>query len=66
MELVREVEGASPDASPVVQLIERTRAERQARQERVADLFPRPEPTEWNVREIAYDRRRRAEVTKAS
>ena len=41
-------------------LIEQTRAERQARHERVAGLFPAPEPTEWNVREIAYDRNRRA------
>ena len=48
--------------SPVLRLIERTRAEREARQDRVADLFPRPETTEWNVSEIAYDRRRRAAV----
>jgi hypothetical protein len=31
------------------------------REARVAYLFPRPETTEWNVRELAYDRRRRAE-----
>jgi hypothetical protein len=30
--------------------------------ERVAYLFPRPETTEWNVRELSYDRRRRAEI----
>jgi hypothetical protein len=56
--------GREPDAglSPVVQLIEQTRAERAARQGRVADLFPRPETTEWNVREIAYDRTRRAQL----
>ena len=48
--------------SPVLRLIERTRAERQARHERVADLFPKPETTEWSIREIAYDRRRRAAV----
>ncbi len=29
--------------------------------DRVAYLFPRPEPTEWDVRELSYDRRRRAE-----
>ena len=29
--------------------------------DRVAYLFPRPETTEWNVRELSYDRRRRAE-----
>lgn len=48
--------------SPVLRLIEQTRAERQAHHERVADLFPAPETTEWKVREIAYDRRRRATV----
>jgi hypothetical protein len=53
----------SEDASPVVRLIEQTRAERRAHHDRVANLFPRPETTEWNVREIAYDRRRRAEVS---
>jgi hypothetical protein len=57
---------ASGSSSPVVRLIEQTRAERAARQGRVADLFPKPETTEWNVREIAYDRRRRAEVSRAS
>ncbi len=51
------------DASPVLRLIEQTRAERRAHHDRVANLFPRPETTEWNVREIAYDRRRRAEVS---
>ena len=47
-------------ASPVVALIEQTRAESRAHHERAAGLFPRPETTEWNVREIAYDRTRRA------
>ena len=50
-------------ASPVLRLIERTRAEREARNDRVAGLFPPPETTEWTVREIAYDRSRRARVT---
>jgi hypothetical protein len=49
-------------ASPVLRLIEQTRAEREARHDRVADLFPRPETTEWSVREIAYDRKRRAQI----
>jgi hypothetical protein len=62
-----EPETAPPEASldehsPVLRLIEQTRAERRAHHERVAGLFPPPEPTEWTVREIAYDRRRRAEV----
>jgi len=30
--------------------------------ERVAFLFPKPETTEWNVRELSYDRRRRAQI----
>ena len=49
--------------SPVLRLIEQTRAEHRAHQERIANLFPKPETTEWSVREVAYDRRRRAEVT---
>jgi hypothetical protein len=48
--------------SPVLRLIEQTRAERKAHHERVAGLFPRVETTEWDIREIAYDRRRRARV----
>ncbi len=48
--------------SPVLRLIEQTRAERLERNERVADLFPPPETTEWNIREVAYDRRRRAVI----
>jgi hypothetical protein len=54
------------EPSPVLRLIEQTRAERKAHHERVAGLFPAPETTEWNVREIAYDRRRRADVSHAS
>jgi hypothetical protein len=53
---------AEPGSNPVLRLIEQTRAERQAHHDRVAGLFPRPDTTEWNVREISYDRRRRAEV----
>jgi hypothetical protein len=34
--------------------------ERRAAADRVAYLFPRPEPTEWNVTELSYDRRRRS------
>jgi hypothetical protein len=48
--------------SPVSHLIELHRAEREAARDRVANLFPRPETTEWNVREINYDRNRRANV----
>ena len=52
-----------PVDSPVLRLIEQTRAEREAHHERVAGLFPPPETTEWNVREISYDRSRRARVS---
>jgi len=55
--------GTPRPASPVLRLIEQTRAEREARTERVAGLFPAPETTEWNVRDITYDRSRRARVT---
>jgi hypothetical protein len=52
-------------SSPVLRLIEQTRAERRAHHERVAGLFPRPETTEWDVSEITYDRTRRARVPEA-
>jgi hypothetical protein len=52
-----------PEASPVVRLIAQTQAERRARADRMANLFPRPETCEWNVRELGYDRRRRAQVS---
>lgn len=51
-----------PSGSPVLRLIEQTRSERRERADRLANLFPRAE-TEWNVREIGYDRRRRAKVS---
>jgi hypothetical protein len=54
-----------PGSSPVLRLIEQTRAERRAHHERVAGLFPRPETTEWDVSEITYDRTRRARVPEA-
>jgi hypothetical protein len=57
--------GHDPGTSPVLRLIEQTRAERRARGDRLAGLFPPPETTEWEVREIAYDRTRRATVTRA-
>jgi hypothetical protein len=56
-----EVEDPSPEdteASPVLRLIAQTRAERRARADRMADLFPRPDDCDWNVRELGYDRRR--------
>jgi hypothetical protein len=56
----------APGSSPVLRLIEQTRAERRAHHERVAGLFPRPETTEWDVSEIAYDRTRRARVSEVT
>lgn len=49
-----------PTQSPVLRLIEQTKAERKAHHERVAGLFPAPETTEWSISEVAYDRTRRA------
>jgi hypothetical protein len=55
---VEESSSAGTEASPVLRLIAQTRAERRARADRMADLFPRPEDCDWNVRELGYDRRR--------
>ena len=54
-----------PDAgdSPVVKLLALHADERERTASRVANLFPAPETTEWNVREISYDRTRRAAVS---
>ncbi len=57
-------EGA--DQSPVLKLLELHSAEREATAARVANLFPRPETTEWSVREISYDRTRRARLGDSS
>ncbi len=54
------------DSSPVARLLALHSAEREATASRVANLFPPPETTEWNVREIAYDRNRRAPAGEAS
>lgn len=48
--------------SPVLRLLELHDAEREATAARVANLFPAPETTEWEIREISYDRSRRADV----
>ncbi len=60
------MEALSRDAGRVAGLLDELPAEPSPephpRTERVAYLFPRPEPTEWNVRELSYDRRRRARV----
>jgi hypothetical protein len=55
-------EAAEATHSRVAELLEERPRERHKTSERLAYLFPRPETTEWNVREIDYDRRRRAQV----
>jgi hypothetical protein len=55
-------EAAEATHARVAELLEERPADRHRTSERVAYLFPRPETTEWNVREIDYDRRRRARV----
>ncbi len=54
------MESLQPQASLREPLEERPRERRTA--DRVAYLFPRPDTTEWDVRELSYDRRRRARV----
>ena len=53
---------ATPRAR-VSEILAEHRAEREAIADRVAYLFPRPEPCEWDVPEVGYDRRSRAEVS---
>jgi hypothetical protein len=48
----------APVSSPVAEHPDGRSPERQPLADRVAYLFPRPEPTDWNVRELSYDRRR--------
>jgi hypothetical protein len=55
-------EAAERTHARVAELLEERPKERHKTSERLAYLFPRPETTEWNVREISYDRRRRAQV----
>jgi hypothetical protein len=54
-------EAADAAGERVAELLEE-RTQRGETSERVAYLFPRPETTEWNVRELSYDRRRRAQI----
>jgi hypothetical protein len=53
---------ARPSDSRVAELLEARPRQHRKTADRVAYLFPRPETTEWDVREISYDRRRRAEL----
>ncbi len=55
-------EAADATGARVAELLEDRSRKRGDTSERVAYLFPRPETTEWDVREINYDRRRRAQI----
>jgi hypothetical protein len=59
-------EAAEATHARVAELLEERPKQRHKTAERVANLFPRPETTEWDVRELSYDRRRRAQVRAAS
>jgi len=49
-----------PERPPALRLLDQRPEEREAIRQRVSGLFPRPEPTEWSVGELDYDRTRRA------
>lgn len=53
---------AVPDSGPVADLIADSDNHRRQVASRVSFLFPAPETTEWSVREVGYDRTRKAEV----
>jgi hypothetical protein len=55
-------EAADAAGERIAELLEERPTQRGDTAERVAYLFPRPETTEWNVRELSYDRRRRAQI----
>jgi hypothetical protein len=55
-------EAADLTRTRVAELLEERTEDPSDKSERVAYLFPRPETTEWNVRELSYDRRRRAQI----
>jgi hypothetical protein len=55
-------EAADRSRARVAELLAERPKDRADTSQRVAYLFPRPETTEWNVRELSYDRRRRAQI----
>lgn len=57
---------AVPSEGPVARLIADSDQHRREVADRVGFLFPTPEATDWGVREIGYDRRRRAGSPQAS
>ena len=56
------MERVPPRQERLEELLEDSPGTSRQTEDRVAYLFPRPETTEWDVREISYDRRRRARV----
>jgi hypothetical protein len=56
------MESVPPCSEPFGELLDDSPQGSRQTADRVAYLFPRPETTEWDVREISYDRRRRARV----
>jgi hypothetical protein len=56
------MESVPPRQERLAELVDDPPRETRQTADRVAYLFPRPETTEWDVREISYDRRRRARV----
>ena len=52
--------GEPVEQSPVAEAIQRHESERRDVSDRVAFLFPRPETCQWDIREVGYDRTRRA------
>ncbi len=50
-----------PERGPAMRLLDQRPEEREKMRERVSNLFPDPETTDWSISEIAVERRRRAE-----
>ena len=55
-----------PEEGPVADLIADSDQHRREVASRVSFLFPRPETTDWSVREVGYDRTRRAQVDEST
>jgi hypothetical protein len=55
-------EAADAAGARIAELLDERPTQRGDTTDRVAYLFPRPETTEWDVRELSYDRRRRAQI----
>ena len=47
------------ERGPAMRLLDQRPEERKAIRERVSNLFPEPETTDWSVTELDYRRRRR-------